>query len=416
MCALSRLERRRPAGPVQPTKLLRVITRLNIGGPAVHTVLLMRGLRPLGYDTALVAGACESADGDMSYLLQPGDPVISMPELSRSVSPLRNLKALWRMWRLMRREKPGIVHTHTAMAGCVGRLAALLAGVPVVVHTFHGNSLKHYFSPIVSAAFRKIETWLARFTDAICVVSEQQAEELSAVFGIAPRRQFRVVPLGLDLTEYLRVPPTPPSPVLRVAWLGRFVAVKNVSLLVRVMEETLALADCIEFVVGGDGPDRELVRDAAARFGPRVLWRGWETDLPGLLAQCHVLIQTSTNEGTPLALIQGMAAARPFISTPAGGVVDMVAGEIRREQDGCRWYDNGILAEPDPRAFAAALIRLASDRAQLAALGSAARNFAAGRFSIDRLVSDLDALYRELLHRKTVRQPISFEGETSCTC
>src|ERR1039457_1794184 len=131
------------AGPERP-KVVRVITRLNIGGPTIHTLLLTREMAAPGY-------------GDMRYLLQPADPVHWVPELSRSVRPWRNLKALWRLWRLLRRERPAIVHTHTAMAGCLGRLAAVLSGTPIVIHTFHGNSLNEYFSRFRAGVFRRVE-------------------------------------------------------------------------------------------------------------------------------------------------------------------------------------------------------------------------------------------------------------------
>jgi glycosyltransferase involved in cell wall biosynthesis len=293
-----------------------------------------------------------------------------------------------------------------------------MAGVPVIVHTFHGNSLRHYFSPAAAAVFRRVEMLLARFTDAICVVSPQQIDELSGEFGIAPRERFRAVPLGIALGDYLCIPPAPPGPVLRVAWVGRLVGVKNVPLLIGVMEETLRRSGGIEFVVAGDGPDSGLLRDAAARLAPRVVWRGWETDMPRLLADCHLLIQTSTNEGTPLALIQGMAAARPFLSTAAGGIVDMVAGAPSQDDSGCRWYDNAVLAAPDPAAFAHALIRFAADRELLTAMGLAARRFANQRFAATRLIGDLDALYRQLLEQKSVRPlsgPVRLEGEKACT-
>jgi hypothetical protein len=196
------------AGPEHP-KVVRVITRLNIGGPAIHTLLLTREMAALEYRTVLVAGSCEPQDGDMSYLLRAADSVRWVPELSRSVRPWRNLKALWRLWRLLRRERPAIVHTHTAMAGCLGRLAAVLSGAPIVIHTFHGNSLNEYFSRFQAGVFRRIEQLLARFTDALCVVSPQQATELSAKFHIAPAHKFHVVPLGLELDDYFALRPPP---------------------------------------------------------------------------------------------------------------------------------------------------------------------------------------------------------------
>jgi UDP-N-acetylglucosamine:LPS N-acetylglucosamine transferase len=199
-----------------PARIVRVITRLNIGGPAIHAILLTRELSALGYHAILAAGDCEEGEGDMSYLLDPADSVRRIPELSRSVSPARNLRALWQLWRVIRSERPAIVHTHTAMAGCLGRAAAILAGVPIVVHTFHGNSLRQYFSPATSRVFLTIERLLAWGTDAICVISPQQLEELSDDMRIAPRSKFRVVPLGLDLAPYFQLPAPDCTAVFRV--------------------------------------------------------------------------------------------------------------------------------------------------------------------------------------------------------
>lgn len=384
-----------------PVKVVRIITRLNIGGPAIHTVLLTRELASLGYTTTLVSGTCEPADGDMSYLLEPGDPVAWIPEMSRSVNPWKNLRALFRLWRLLRAEKPAIVHTHTAMAGALGRTAAILAGVPVIVHTFHGNSLRDYFSPFVNTVFLQIERLLAKATDTICVVSEQQAGELSGEFRIAPRSRFRVVPLGLDLSAFTAMPP----PVLdhgplRVGWFGRMVPVKNIPLLVQVIESTLAQTDNVEFHVAGDGSERELLEQAARRLAPRLVWHGWQKDIAPIVEKCHVLLQTSRNEGTPVALIQGMAAARPFLSTAVGGVVDMVSGPKVRRFGGGDWYPNAVLASPEPASFAACLLELSQHPAQLVEIGQQARLFASNRYREEALVETLDSLYRDLLHKK----------------
>lgn len=385
------------------SKVLRVVTRLNIGGPSMHVVLLLRELSDHGYDTTLAAGTCEAADGDMTYLLNDEDCVRWIPELSRSVNPWKNLRALVRLCRVIRRERPDIVHTHTAMAGCLGRTAALLSGVPIVVHTFHGNSLRGYFSPLVGRAFLYIERFLAKHTDAICVVCEQQLSELSEGFGIAPRNRFRVMPLGLDLSPFLALrSPETTEKRLRVGWFGRLVPIKNIGLLLDVMEATLRRSDAIEFHVAGDGPERELMRAAAGRFGPRLVWHGWQKDITPLVEKCHVLIQTSHNEGTPVALIQGMAGARPFISTAAGGVVDMVDGPALRTANGCSWHANGILAEPKGEAFADALIELQKRNELAAAMGERARQFASVRYSKETLIAGIDSLYRELGRSKVL--------------
>lgn len=397
-----KITRRENVGQIP--KVLRVVTRLNIGGPSLHVVLLLRELKDYGYSTELVAGACEPSDGDMSYLLNCEDCVHWIPYLSRSVSPWKNFCALIRLWRLMRRERPDIVHTHTAMAGCLGRLAALAAGVPIVVHTFHGNSLHGYFSPWLERTFLQIERFLAKHTDAICVVCDQQLAELSDRFHVAPRGRFRVMPLGLDLKPFLALPmPVVNGGKLRVGWFGRLVPIKNIELLLRIIEATIEKTDAIEFHVAGDGPDRELVRAASERVGSQLVWHGWKEDITPLVQKCDLLIQTSHNEGTPVALIQGMAAARPFLSTAVGGVVDMVDGPALRTGNGCSWHSNGILAEPRGDAFADALIELQHRREMIAAMGEKARQFASIKYSKETLIASIDALYRELCRSKLLR-------------
>jgi glycosyltransferase involved in cell wall biosynthesis len=385
-------------GPEHP-KVVRVITRLNIGGPAIHTLLLTREMAALEYRTVLVAGSCEPEDGDMSYLLRADDSLIEVPELSRSVRPWRNLKALWRLWRLMRRERPAIVHTHTAMAGCLGRLAAVLSGAPIVIHTFHGNSLNEYFSRTQAAVFRRIEQLLARFTDALCVVSPQQATELSAKFHIAPAHKFHVVPLGLDLDDYFALRPPAGTGPLTVGWFGRMVPVKNIVLLAATIEHALERNQDTRFVIAGDGPDRSALDGVLARNGDRVEWLGWQKEILPTMARCDVVLQTSRNEGTPVALIQGMAGARPFVSTAVGGVVDMVTGSAARSSDGARWHANGVLVDSNAAALAGALTALAEDRALVSHMGRAGRSLADSRYRKERLVQDLDSLYRELLQR-----------------
>jgi glycosyltransferase involved in cell wall biosynthesis len=390
---------------------VRIVTRLNIGGPAIHTLLLTREMAALEYRTVLVAGSCEPEDGDIRCSLRPTDSVQWVTELSRSVRPWRNLKALWRLWRLLRRERPLIVHTHTAMAGCLGRLAAVLSGAPIVIHTFHGNCLNEYFSRLQAGVFRRVEQMLARFTDALCVVSPQQARELSAKFHVAPAHKFHVVPLGLELDDYFALRPPADSGPLTVGWFGRMVPVKNIALLAATIEDALQRSQDIRFVIAGDGPDRSAVTDLLDRHGERVECLGWQREILLAMARCDVLLQTSRNEGTPVALIQGMAAARPFVSTAVGGVVDMVSGSTLRATGGARWYANGVLTESNARTLANALVALAEDRTLVTRMGLAARAFASRQYRKETLVENLDALYRELLRKKNLGQ--TFLGRKS---
>ena len=386
--------------------VLQVLTRLGAGGPPLSVILITRELNRAGYATRLVTGRCDHVDLDMSYLLEPGDPVEWVPEMSRSLSLRNDLTALWRLYRIMRRTRPAIVQTHTAKAGALGRIAAWLAGVPIVIHTFHGHVLSGYFSPARSAAIRMAERLLARITGTICVLSPQQARDLVDRFHVASAQQVRVVPLGLDLEPFRalrRREKTSPETGdgLTVGWLGRFVEVKNIELLVRVIGETLRGNDRIRFLIAGDGGGRPMVQAAVAQYGEeRVKWVGWKRDVASVIAQCDVLIQTSRNEGTPVALIQGMSAGRPFVSTAAGGIVDMVEGPVLREASGCRWFANAVLADADPVAFASALLELEASPQLLADMGYAASSLACTRYNLENLAANYERLYSELLETR----------------
>ena len=379
-------------------KVLSIVTRLNIGGPAILTIMLVREMRPFGFQTALISGSCEPDEGDMSFLLEPSDSVFWVPEMSRSVSPVRNIVALWRIWRVLRRERPSVVHTHTAMAGCLGRVAARLANVPVVVHTFHGNSLQEYFSPLVNRVFLAIERSLAKRTDAICVLSPQQTDELSGRFRLAPREKFHVVPLGLDLDPFLAIGPLAvESGILRVGWLGRFVTVKNVPLLAEIVSAAIARIPGIQFVIAGDGGDAAIIRELVCKHPGSVVWEGWLKDVTSMIASCHLVIQTSRNEGTPVALIQAMAAGRPFIATPVGGVIDMVELPESRSDGGSQWFRNAVLAPATAEAFVVVLEQFQRQPELIAELGENARRFAQAHYRKEALASNLNRLYRELM-------------------
>lgn len=382
-------------------RVVRIITRLECGGPPIHCVLLTREMQRRGYSTLLVTGACDGPEHEMAYLLQPNDPVVRVMEMSASISPWKDVLAFGRIFRLLRRLRPDVVHTHTAKAGLLGRVAAKLAGVPVIVHTFHGNVLSEYFSRPVSWTIRNVERALARITDAVCVLSSQQASQLSDQFGIAPRQKLFVIALGMDLSAFERLPPPTPSTPATVGWIGRFVPVKNIPLLVDIMGRVFEKDVPVRFLIAGDGPESGIVKQAVARWGrERIQWVGWQRDILGVLAQCDLLIQTSKNEGTPVALIQGMAAGRPFVSTPAGGVVDMVDGPPLRSDGTGTWHSNGVLVTASPAAFASAIGALARDPRLLRSMGERARTFACRNYRLSTLTEQVDSLYSHLLRMK----------------
>lgn len=378
--------------------VMRIITRLAGGGPPVHATILNRRIAEYGYDSVLVFGNCGENEKNMEYLLQAEDRVERVPELGAAPSPLHDLWALFKLWRLIRKYRPDIVHTHTAKAGFLGRIAAWLAGCPHVIHTFHGHVLEGYFSPRVNRAIQLAERSLGNLSEALLTVSRQQADELSGRFGVAPEEKFHVVPLGLDLSPYLAVEePDFREKTLRLLWLGRFVPIKNLELLLKVASACAARQLPVEFTLAGEGPLKVEFAEAVEQLGlGNVRMLPWQDDIVPALQAAHLLVMTSHREGTPLSLIQGMAAGRPFVSTAAGGTVDLGTG-IPRLESNSWWYDNAVLAAANPEAFASVLERLLGNRGWMERMSRKAREFAATQFSEHRLTEDIAQLYHGLI-------------------
>lgn len=296
----------------------------------------------------------------------------------------------------MRRFRPDVVHTHAAKAGALGRIAAVLARVPARVHTFHGHVLTGYFGAVPSLAIRWIERLLACGTDEIVVLSEQQASDICERFRVAPRRKVRVIPLGLCPDPFVQLRPLS-GKELTVGWLGRFVPVKDVRLLAEVVQRTISRVGSVRFVIGGDGPERSSIEALVDRFGPgRVEWLGWCENVADAIGRCDLLIQTSRNEGTPVSLMQGMAAGRPFVATAVGGVVDLATGPCRRSGNAA-WYDNCILVPRAPEVFAETLARLAADRSTLKRMGAAGQDFVLRVHSEEQMLARVAGMYSRVL-------------------
>src|SRR5215471_6702770 len=188
-------EARRPAA--EPVRIMRIIARLNVGGPAIHTALLTHGLENGDYHSLLVTGTVGEHEGDMSYVARGmGIEPTVIPEIGRELSWRNDWVAFWKLFRLIRAFRPRIVHTHTAKAGAIGRMAAVLAGVPVRVHTYHGNVFRGYFSRAKTRMFLWIERLLGRFTQRVVAISDLQRDELCDLYRVIPRQRCRVIPLG----------------------------------------------------------------------------------------------------------------------------------------------------------------------------------------------------------------------------
>ena len=384
-------------------RVMRVIARLNIGGPAIQAITLSRMLESRGYETTLVRGTEEPSEGNMDHLAQAlGVEPVLVSSMRRSPGP-RDLAAVITLARLIARERPAVVHTHAAKAGALGRVAALIAPGGRdrrLVHTYHGHSLTGYFGSFSERIFLRIERALARRTDRLVAVSQEVRNELTAL-GVGDAASFEVIPLGLDLTRFQAEPAVRdsrgaaarralgiPAGARVVTLIARLVPIKRVD---RFLRLGLALIEDPQthLLIVGDGelgPSLRGSREARALEG-RLTWAGFRHDIPDLLWASDVAVQTSDNEGTPVSLIEAQAAGVPVVSTRVGGVATV----IRDGQTGC------VVDTDDEQGLATAVTRLLADPDLRRRMADEGRRHAVETFSLERLVDDVDDLYRRLL-------------------
>ncbi len=364
-------------------RVLRIIARLNIGGPALHVTHLARGLNPARFETMLVTGQVGPGEGDMSDLAR-GLNWRVIPELGRELAPTADAITLIKLWGLIRRFRPHIVHTHTAKAGAVGRVAARLAGVPLVVHTFHGHTFRGYWGPFGSRGVVAIEQMLARLTDRLIAVSDRVRDDLIE-FRIAPPEKIAAIPLGLDLEPFAQMERSPSEEPI-VGIVGRLVPVKNHALFLEMARRLIRGGFPGRFVVVGDGELRGELEKSTVDLGDRVAFTGWRRDLPQVYSQLSVVVNTSINEGTPVALIEAMAAGAPVVATAVGGAPDVV----RPGETG--WLAPGGDADALAESVKAAL----RDDGRIAARAQAE---VLERYSKERLIRDVEKLYESLIQK-----------------
>lgn len=387
------------------TRVLRIIARLNVGGPAQHVVWLTEALEREGFETMLVTGTVPAGEADMSgFAAAHGVTPLVIPSMSRELSP-RDVVTIWKLWRLMARFRPDVVHTHTAKAGAAGRIAGLLyrflsRGRSRFVHTYHGHVFHGYYAPWKTRLFLAIERTLARLnTDRIVVLSEQQLREIRDRFGVGRAEQFAVIPLGIELLPLAEET----HDELVVGIVGRLTAIKNHDLFLRVAARLRGRA---RFVIYGEGADRPMLERRAAELGlgDRVVFAGTR-GVGEIYASLDIVALTSRNEGTPLAIIEAMAAGRPVISTAVGGVVDLLgAVEERVVAEGGAVFEireRGItVAAGDEAGFAAGLARLISDANQRSVFAERGRAYVERTHAKERLVADIIRVYRESSHHR----------------
>ena len=400
-------------------KIVRIIARLNVGGPARHVVWLTSELQDDEFQSTLIAGTVPSGERDMAYVAAAaGVTPIYIEEMSRELS-IKDLISFVRIYKQVRRLRPDIVHTHTAKAGTVGRMAALLYRLTTfrtvrVVHTFHGHVFHSYYGKAKTRVFLMIEKFLARFaTDKIVVISVQQLNDICGRYRVAKRDKFEVIPLGIDLRPF--ADPAERRSLIReemaasdddvvVGFVGRLTEIKNVSLLLRSVAKIKEAGPDgrpeIKFLVAGDGHMRQELEAESAKLGisDHVFFLGDRSDPENVYAAVDLVALTSLNEGTPLSLIEAMASERPVISTLVGGVGDLLGENDVHTDRGFEIRERGIaVTSHDPESFAKGLIHLANDKELRSRLALAGRVFVEGNYSKERLLTDIKSLYRNLL-------------------
>jgi glycosyltransferase involved in cell wall biosynthesis len=393
-------------------RVLRIINRLNLGGPTFNAAYLTKFMEP-EFETLLVSGMKDAAEESSEFIVKNLDlhPVY-MPEMYRELNPFRDYKSYYKLRKIIDEFKPDIVHTHAAKAGAVGRLAANHSGVPVILHTFHGHVFHSYFGSVKTRMFLEIERYLAKRTTKIIALSELQRDELVNEFKIAPKDKFSIVPLGFDLSRFetdkenkrksFRAKYNIAHDEIAIGIVGRLVPIKNHELFLNAIHlVTQSTKRKIRVFIIGDGEQRANIEATATKLGlkfdntnptaPNLLtFTSWIKEIDVSNAGMDIIALTSKNEGTPVSLIEAQASCKPIVSTTVGGIENIVLENV-----------TALLSpKEDVEAFAKNLLKLIEDddyRLKMAQDGS---HFVRQKFSYHRLCSDMSNLYNSLLPLK----------------
>jgi glycosyltransferase involved in cell wall biosynthesis len=378
------------ATPKPRIKVMQVIARMNVGGPAVIVAEIVRGLDGSKFDQLLVTGFCDQDEADYLETVATDIKALRIAGLGRSVSPLADAKAFFQLIKIIREYKPDVIHTHTAKAGVLGRLASLLACHRVIrIHTFHGHLLHGYFSPWKTKLVIYIEKFLAIFTHSLIAIGNKVKDDLLAA-GIGNSQKFQVFFPGLPEPQEIdrqvaRQELGFDKDGIYITFVGRLTQIKRPDRLLAVAAEMQKRNLPANFIIAGEGDLFEKSRDRAIAQGLPVRFLGWRSDIDTLFAASDIAILTSDNEGIPLTLIQAAQARLPIVATNVGSMADIVLNE-----------SNGYLTEPNPLAIADALEKLVRDPALREYMGASGHVRSHEYFSLERMLVDHSDLYKKL--------------------
>ncbi|MEZ4885379.1 MAG: glycosyltransferase family 4 protein [Chitinophagales bacterium] len=399
-------------------KILRIINRLNLGGPTFNVALLSKYLKP-EFETQIVAGMKDETEASSEFILDKmGLKPRYIPNMYRSIHPTKDFAAYQDIKKIIQEYKPDIVHTHAAKSGTLGRLAAKECGVPVIVHTFHGHVFHSYFGPLKTRLYLEIERYLAKFSSKIVAISPEQKKELSEDYQVCNPNHIEVVPLGFDLSKFqenqidkridFRQKYQIADNEVAIAIVGRLVPIKNHSLFLNALKELLNKStQKIRAFIVGDGEERTNMENLATELNipfatpenfhkAPLTFTSWITDVDEVYAGADVVALSSLNEGTPVSLIEAQAANKPIVTTNVGGVKDVVIP------------NQTALLSPSKcvESFAHNLQQLVEDSTLRSQMGQDGYEYVAQKYSYQRLTDDMAQLYDKLLwehspaHRK----------------
>ena len=392
-------------------RVLRIINRFNLGGPTYNAAYLSKYLEP-EFETLLIGGQKDASEGSSEYIVENlGLKPRVLPEMKRSIDPLKDLKALIKVRKIIKEFKPDIVHTHASKAGTIGSFAGSQVKVPVILHTFHGHVFHSYFSKLKTNIYKGIERNLAKKSDRIIAISEIQKHELSEEHKICSSDKITVVPLGFDLERFtvnqdqlrksFREQYKLANDEIAIGIIGRLVPIKNHQYF---LESVKAIKEQnnkkLKFFIIGDGELKSELLDSCKTLGLKagsenkpgvdVVFTSWIKQVEGPCAGLEIICLSSLNEGTPVSLIEAHAAAKPVVSSNVGGIENVV---LKNESA-------FLSSKTDNTEFIEGLLKLIESEELRNTMGQAGREFVMKRYHYIRLVDDIGRLYRELLDSK----------------
>ena len=385
--------------------------RLNVGGPTYHATYLTRYLNRSKFETRLYSGNIDQSEKDGEYILREHGVVpIYVPHMFRRFNPIKDFRAFLFILQELRRFKPDIFHSHASKAGAIGRIAAYICGVPVIIHTYHGNVFSNYWGSFISAGVRTIEKFLARLTNRIIVISDLQFDEIVGKHKICKKEKASIIYLGLDLMKFNEIDSekieqshtilNKGKDEYAIGIIGRLDPVKNHNLFLEMIAISKKISNKhIRGYIIGDGALRESLEKKCDDLNLKhsyknsedpktdIVFLSWQSDLTSILPGLDILTLTSFNEGTPVSLIEGQAARLPIISTDVGGVKDIIAPHKL----------NQIVEGFDPVDFAKALIKIIEN---LEKYDRPDNKKILKNFHYKRLINDIENLYHYEIEKR----------------